>query len=221
MLPHPNTLYKQLKDFYYRFTRRNQNLSRTLIQSSSGDHHTSHRALTGTRRFLSSLLWVPPDDVLGWLPIAAIKGVRLIRAHHITHIYTTNPPHTTHLVGLLIKAVCNVTWIADFRDVWLFMKPFQTRTAERIERWMELKVVANADAIALTTDWMTEKFRMTYPSLNREKFTTISNGYDAEDFRSIVSPANKTKFTMTYIGSLYDERTPEPLLVAVSQLLHA
>ena len=219
MLPHPNTVYKDLKECYYTVTGRKHEFGRTSLQSNLEEHRNSHRSLTGARRFLSSLLWIPPDDVLGWLPIAAVKGIRLVREHHITHLYTTNPPHTTHLVGLLIKTFCNVRWVADFRDLWLFMKPFQTRTAERIERWMERTVVENADAIALTTDWMAAKFRLTYPSTNPEKFTTIWNGYDAEDFGSIVSRVNHTTFRLTYIGSFYDQRTPEHLLVAVSELI--
>jgi glycosyltransferase involved in cell wall biosynthesis len=219
MLPHPDRLYKELKKSYYTVTGRQQRFSQKLIEAGAEGPLDWARGGHRLRRLLSSLLWIPPDDVLGWLPIAAAKGARLIRAHHITHIYTTNPPHTTHLVGLLIKAICRVKWVADFRDVWLYPKPFQSRVAERVERWMERKVVENADAITLTTDWMTEKFRLAYPSVNPERFTTIWNGYDAEDFRAIVAEPNTKRFTMTYIGSFYDERTPEHLLMAVSQLI--
>ena len=219
MLPHPNTVYKYLKESYYKVTGRKQEFSRKLLESPSEGHPNSHRMLRSTREFLGSLLWIPPDDVLGWLPIAVLKGIRLLRAHHITHIYTTNPPHTTHLVGLAIKTICNVKWVADFRDLWLFEKPFQTRIAERIEHWMERKVVEKADAIALTTDRMADKFRHTYSAVNATKFVTICNGYDAEDFSSILPAGNPQKFTVTYIGSFYDERTPEPLLRAVSELV--
>src|SRR5436190_18492976 len=80
MLPHPNTIYKQLRASYDTVRGRRQDFSRKLIEPGSDGHHDSHGALEGTRRFLSSLLWIPPDDVLGWLPIAAVKGIRLIRA---------------------------------------------------------------------------------------------------------------------------------------------
>jgi Glycosyl transferase 4-like domain/Glycosyl transferases group 1 len=219
MLPHPNTVYKYLKESYYKVTGRKKEFSRKLLESPSEGHPNSHRMLGSTRKFLGSLLWIPPDDVLGWLPIAVLKGIRLLRAHHITHIYTTNPPHTTHLVGLAIKTICNVKWVADFRDIWLFEKPFQTRMAERLEHWMERKVVENADAIALTTDRMADKFRQTYSAENATKFVTIYNGYDAEDFSSILPAAAPRKFTLTYIGSFYDERTPEHLLIAVAELV--
>ena len=219
MLPHPNTMYKSMKGSYYRLTGRKQEFNQKLLEPSSDGHPESPDILRRTRKLFSSLLWIPPDDVLGWLPIAVVKGIRLLRAHQITHIYTTNPPHTTHLVGLAIKNLCNVKWIADFRDLWLFDKPFQTRTAERIEHWMERKVVENADAIALTTDRMTDKFRQTYPGVKAAKFSTVANGYDADDFSSISRALKPQKFTLTYIGSFYDERTPEPLLRAVSKLV--
>jgi glycosyltransferase involved in cell wall biosynthesis len=219
MLPHPNTIYKNLKESYYTLIGQKNIYIKKLLKSSSEEHHNSHRTLESVRRFLSSLLWLPPDDILGWLPLAVLEGIRLARVHKIKHIYTTNPPHTTHLVGLLIKKICNVKWIADFRDLWLFMKPFQSGTAERVERWMELKVIENADAVSLTTDWMTSKFRKMYSSVNPEKFTTILNGYDSEDFVSIQSKGKNKKFTIIYVGSFYDERTPEHLLVAISELI--
>lgn len=219
MLPHPNTMYKYVKKSYYSATGRRQEFSRQLLEAPPDGHPNSHGPLGRARKFLGSLLWIPPDDVLGWLPIAVLKGIRLVKAHRITHIYTTNPPHTTHLVGLAIRAVCDVKWVADFRDLWLFDKPFQTGLAERLERWMERKVVENADAIALTTDRMADKFRRTYSAVHAAKFVTIANGYDAEDFSSIVPAGNPEKFTLTYIGSFYDERTPEPLLKAVSELV--
>ena len=218
-LPHPDTMYKELKKAYYTVTGRKQEFSKKLIEAGADTTLSSQDGVRSVRQFLSSLLWVPPDDVLGWLPIAVVKGIRLIRAHRITNIYTTNPPHTTHLVGLVIKAMCHVKWVADFRDVWLFPKPFQNRAAERVERWMERKVVERADAITFTTDRMKEKFCSTYPLVNSEKFTTIWNGYDGEDFRSIVADRSTKQFTVTYIGSFYDQRTPEHFLIAISQLV--
>jgi len=217
MLPHPNTMYRYSKRLYFSLTGRKQDFSRKLLES--GGQRNSHRTVGKIRRFLSSLLWIPPDDVLGWLPFAVLRGIRLLRAHDITHIYTTNPPHSTHLVGLVLKALCKVHWVADFRDLWLFDKPHQTKTAERVERWMERKVVEYADAIALTTDRMADKFRQTYSKVRETKFVTICNGYDAEDFNSILLPGDRRKFTLTYIGSFYDKRTPEPLLHGVSELV--
>jgi glycosyltransferase involved in cell wall biosynthesis len=219
MLPHPDTIYKRLKASYYRMTGRQREFSRSLVVSSGTAHSNSNGTLENARKLLGSLLWIPPDDVLGWVPIAVLKGIRVLRTQGITHIYTTNPPHSTHLVGLALKALCNVKWVADFRDLWLFDKSFQTRLAARVERWMERKVVENADAITLTTDRMADKFRRTYADVDPTKFVTISNGYDAEDFSSIRPAANPKKFTLTYIGSFYHERTPEPLLRAVSELV--
>src|SRR2546425_39693 len=163
MLPHPNALYKSVKASCYTVTGRRQEFSRKLIEADV--HPDSHGWLGKIRKFLGMLLWIPPDEVLGWLPIAALKGVRLVKAHRITHIYTTNPTHTTHLVGLAIRSFCDVKWVADFRDRWLFDKPFQTRTADRIEHWMERKVVENADAVTLTTDRMADKFRAADPTV--------------------------------------------------------
>src|SRR5262245_13014671 len=219
MVPHPNTVYRDVKESLYTAIGRKQEFRRTLLTPLSEAQPDSHRPFARTRRFLGSLLWIPPDDVLGWLPIAVLKGIRLLSAHRITHIYTTNPPHSTHLVGLAIKALRDVRWVADFRDLWLFDKPFQTKIAERVERWMEGKVVETADAVALTTDRMAEKFRRTYSKMSASKFVTIPNGYDADDFGSISPPRDSQQFTLTYIGSFYHQRTPEPMLKAVAELV--
>src|SRR5262245_42563463 len=88
MLPHPNTVYKDVKKSLYTAIGRKQEFRRTLLTPSSAPG-PARRRFANIRGFLGSLLWIPPDDVLGWLPVAVLKGISLLRAHRITHIYTT------------------------------------------------------------------------------------------------------------------------------------
>ena len=59
-----------------------------------------------------------PDARIGWNPFAIKKALRIIRDQKIKHIITTGPPHSTHLIGLKVKKITGVKWLADFRDPW-------------------------------------------------------------------------------------------------------
>lgn len=39
-------------------------------------------------------------------------------AHTIDTLITTGPPHSMHLIGLQLKELLPISWIADFRDPW-------------------------------------------------------------------------------------------------------
>ena len=174
------------------------------------------------RIIFSLLIWLP-DDKLGWVPVAVLKGLRMIKKENIDMILTTSPPHSVHLIGLFLKMMTGIKWAADFRDPWMidFKKPHFVRTklSDEIEAWMERKTVEKADLILSTNERSTDRFRTHYPYVNADKFVTISNGFDEEDF---YEPRNINKysiFTITYIGTFYHGRTPKLLLKALSELV--
>jgi glycosyltransferase involved in cell wall biosynthesis len=121
-----------------------------------------------------------------------------------------------------------VRWVADFRDPWIDMLPHwfaDTRStlSDRIERWMERQVVRRADKVVTTTERMRAAMRARYPKLPPDRFLTIPNSIDSDRLCTLAAtPAAKyPQFTITYAGALYFGRTPEPLFLAVSDLVRA
>ncbi|MEW6620713.1 MAG: glycosyltransferase, partial [bacterium] len=56
-------------------------------------------------------------------------------------------------------------------------------------------------------------------NIEKEKFITITNGFDPDDFKGITLERLSEKFTMSYIGSFYRGRTPEYFLKALTELI--
>ena len=95
-----------------------------------------------------------PDARKGWNNFAKIEAEKLIRQQGIKKLITTGPPHSTHLVGLQLKAEFRIQWWADFRDPWtnIFYNKdlYLTAWAKRIDARWEEKVLQTADGILTT-----------------------------------------------------------------------
>jgi len=175
------------------------------------------------RRIIFSLFAWLPDDKLGWVPLAVMNGLRIIKKENVNMILTTSPPHSVHLVGLFLKAMTGIKWSADFRDPWMIdfkkRKFVRTKLSDKIETYMEKKVVEKSDLIISTNERATDKFISYYPDIDTDKFITISNGFDEEDFYKLRNTNKYPVFTISYMGTFYHGRTPELLLKAISELI--
>ncbi len=175
------------------------------------------------RRYVLSFLTLP-DSERNWIGPAVVEAMRIVRREKIMCILTSCPPYSAHLVGLLVKWMTGVRWwIADFRDPWTTAGSkslYATCAASlAVERWLERAVVRNADRITTNTNALCGEFRRAYGSLPAERFVCIPNGYDREFFAQFAHLEKERVFTITYTGSLYFGRTPEPLFQALQELL--
>jgi glycosyltransferase involved in cell wall biosynthesis len=177
----------------------------------------------GLRRTVLSLGSLP-DDQVGWLLPGLTAALRICRQERIAAVVTSGPPHTAHLIGWWLKRLTGVRWVADFRDPWTGNegkpRPMRSALSDRLEAWMEGRVVAAADHVVLVTARLCDEFTDRYPHLPAAKFTTIWNGFDADDFEphSADQPV-QGPFTIAHVGSLYLRRSPSAFLTAVSDLL--
>ena len=103
-------------------------------------------------RIVTDLL-VPDAHVLGWNPAAALAARRLVRQHGIECVITSGPPHSTHLIPLLLGRR-RPAWIADFRDGWRFEPlrgPWPLPGQSALDRFLERRVAAEADMTVAVT----------------------------------------------------------------------
>lgn len=171
------------------------------VRSKSKDADSSAGQLWGFLRRLAAWLCIPDSKVL-WLPFAALKALRIIRAGGIECIFTTAPPHSVHLAGLFLKKTTGRPWIADFRDGWsggnFQFEP--TPFHKWLNRLLERRVLRHADTVLSVSEGLTEKLRQ-QNEIHPEKCATITNGYDAEDVDK-VPLAYEEKFTITFCGAV-------------------
>ncbi|HQJ08060.1 MAG TPA: glycosyltransferase [Deltaproteobacteria bacterium] len=158
-----------------------------------------------------------PDHMLLWVPFAVAKGIDLIRNDRYDVIYTTSPPHSEHLIGMILSKISGKSWIADFRDpiVDNFCLKDLSRLGIMVNELLERVIVRNAEKIILVSDYHHEKMTERYPSA-RKKFIVIKNGFDP-DVVAKIEAERFDKFTIVYSGSFYGTLTPDFFLQGLRQ----
>src|SRR5881628_513222 len=146
-LPHPLKVASDIKR--QRAKRRGQegDLMAEWTMQFAEDKAASNRSHISPKRLLLSLLRIPDEDT-GWIVPAILSGTRLIRRNDIRALWTTGPPFSCHLVGLVLKYLHGVRWIADFRDPgsleyksWIC----RNRVVDALEAWLIRAVMTEAD----------------------------------------------------------------------------
>jgi glycosyltransferase involved in cell wall biosynthesis len=165
---------------------------------------------------------VPDAYLLSWNPWARRAIRRLLHDRAIDCLITTGPPDSTHLLGLGLGRG-RPTWIAEFRDGWLFEplhQPFPTAPQRVLERWLERRVVTRADAVVGVTRPIVEDFRSRF-GVPAE---LISNGWDPEMGTPGDAPPrliDPDKFTFVHTGTISGAwgRNPRALVSALLRLV--
>lgn len=214
-------LYLRLKNGSSHEKPHNFFLKNNLHKSAPRSDEKLSRKL---KRYIISLLIALPDSDRNWILPATFHAVREIKRENINCIITTSPPVSVNLVGLLVKLITGVKWVADFRDPWLNeagskrLHPTSALSL-KIESYLEKKVIQKADSVFTTTDNLRDKFREQYNDLSEKKFITVYNGFEKSAFSCLSNEKKYKKFTLTYAGTLYLGRTPEPIFKAINRLI--
>ena len=166
------------------------------------------------------LLWVRgnlfiPDARCGWLKPALRQLPTILRDEGITTVITTGPPHSLHLIGLKMKSLVPIRWIADFRDPWtdigymesLYLGQRATEKHQELER----QVLQGADAVITTS----EHTKLAFEKITKKPIHVITNGFDVQPGNGKQPPG---KFVLSHIGSLLSDRNPEALWKALVSL---
>jgi glycosyltransferase involved in cell wall biosynthesis len=156
-----------------------------------------------------------PDDRIGWLPFAWAQACHLLDYQPIRYVLTTSYPNSSHLLGLMLKRRYKIFWIADFRDGWTtnpYFANYPTGLHRRLnERWERL-VAKEADLVLAVSEPIAAHLRSV--GAEPQKLYVLPNGYDPDDFQG--APARSfDRFTLVYTGTLFGQRSPEPLFAAL------
>jgi len=157
-----------------------------------------------------------PDHEIFWIPFSVIYGIKIILKERPDIIYTSSPPHSTQLIGLILSKLFKKPWVADFRDPWVDVNNyseqcFGSNTYMKIGAYLEALVMENATRVLMVSDLYTQRVKDRYFYLNQEKFQTITNGFDKDDLEGIV-PKSYSKFTITFAGNFYSHIKPDLFL---------
>lgn len=170
----------------------------------------------------NSLLFLP-DGYIYWANSVLTTISELVNVNDFNIIYTTSGPYSDHIIGYILKQKYFKPWVADFRDEWTnncYAEYDSQSLSYRMQLAMESNIVGFSDRVITTTPLSADNYIELF-HLEEDKVTTITNGYDEEDFKEIdVFKINQNeKFTIVHNGLFYSIRTPETFLQAVSNLV--
>ncbi len=222
-LPTVDDLYRKIKCFFQRdLSAKNPIAAQESKESKlAGSGSTPKHSVW--KRFFNSLSWTP-DNEIGWLFPGILKAIKAAHRNKVDVIFSSGPPWTCHLIGLVCKKLTGTKWIADFRDPWTpwdKLPEYKTIISDRFEKYLEKKVVLNSDLVLTTSPELMDVMKRLYFPKLENKCHFIFNGYDEEDFNNRTSqlsvPTNKKRFL--YAGTLYAGRNPSGFLTAIGLLL--
>lgn len=165
-----------------------------------------------------------PDRWITWALAAIPAGVRLVRRHRATAIWSTYPIATAHVIGQWLARLTGLPWVADFRDPMAQdgypAEPATWRAFARIER----EAIARAAASVFVTRGAAAMYRARYPDA-AGRIAVIENGFDEGSFAGIggaCAPLVAGKRTLLHSGIVYPwERDPTQLFIALAALKRA
>ncbi len=140
------------------------------------------------------------------------QAKKIIYDYSIKNVIATGHPVSINYISSYLKIDnSDINLIQDYRDNWNDLKVYQYGSSgglcffKRKEKsaYKEFFTTFYADKVINVSDDLTKKLRSKHKSL-AEKFLTLTNGYDIDDFKE-VQISNNT-FNMIYTGSLFNER---------------
>lgn len=156
-----------------------------------------------------------PDK--NWKPFAVQVGSKLLQEENIDAVISSSPPIISNLIAREFKDRYKILWLADFRDLWAQSHSSNYgRLRKLFDKRLELKTLAEADALITTSEPWAEKLSALH---QRKPVYTITHGFDPDELNK--PPTELTlKFTITYAGSIYPgKQNPWKLFAALRDLI--
>ena len=160
-----------------------------------------------------------PDHMLFWVPFALNKCLKICRQKQIHAIYTTSPPHSSHLTGLMVSMITGKPWVSDFRDPWTLNAHRASGNIDNIlfklEKAMEKKVLKKAKLILTNTDINRKNLLRAFPETPHNKVVTLTNGWEEIPLYSKPDDSNEL-VTIIHAGKFYPKFRPYALFHALA-----
>jgi glycosyltransferase involved in cell wall biosynthesis len=162
----------------------------------------SNRYLRSLAAIVRSALYFP-DEAVGWVPYALSAAIRLHRKHPFEVIYTTNPPRSSSLVGLVLKSFLGIPLVTEFMDPWY---PQARPIRRRAEEWLERRLLDKSERVVVMVNQHAEELVSSF-RISPKKLVVIRNGFFEEDFTSIehIEPdhLDPAYFHLSHFGTIY------------------
>ena len=169
------------------------------------------------KQLIQHLLLESPDSHIWWVPLAIMRGARVLLTERVDVIYSSSPPHSSHLAAYVLAKCFRKPHVVDFRDPWVT----GTGVLQRWQAYAKRQVMTNAARLVVVSPGEPDDLRAELPQLDAGRMAVLTNGYDPDDFGTGTSaPRDPRHFTITHAGTLYRE-TGQELFHALEQVIEA
>lgn len=190
------------------------NLLGNKKQTSAGFLNSNPSLVGKALQYIRANYFIP-DARKFWIRPSVKFLSEYLKNNQIDVVISTGPPHSMHLIGLILKKKLGIKWISDFRDPWTEIDYFHqlplTKKSINKHHKLEQEVLENSDAVIVVGETMKQNF---------EKFSSnihvITNGYDTELKTETIEL--DSKFSLTHIGLMNDDRNPSVLWKVLSEI---
>lgn len=192
------------------------------VQRAFGLDVSRHLAIKG--KYFGGLS--VPDRYSSWVIGAVVKGLAMIKRHKPRVIWSTYPVPSAHLIAFILSKMTQTPWVADYRDP----APFHYFPGDygRVHRWVDRKVIENANKVVFATEPMKMLYQSQYSELSNDRVAVIENGFNEAVFEPLLEKLQSdqvperthlkgNQLQLLHSGALYPNgRNPEPLFKALA-----
>jgi hypothetical protein len=121
-----------------------------------------------------------PDHFWGWIPLTTIKAARLIRQRDIDIIYVSCTPHSSAIIGIILKRLCGKPLVIDYRDPFHIsaLKMLKLpRFRRKINRAIQEYYLKRADITIVNNEDTKNIYIDEYPIV-KNKIFAVHNGFE-------------------------------------------
>jgi len=189
---------------------------------------TLFRRLVQTAASTRDLLLSTPDAQIAWMAPALTAALPLVKRFRPHVIYSTGPPHSTHLIAIVLKDLTGLPVVTDFRDPWArteWESEVKGGIRQKVQDYLENLCVRQSSRVILNTSNLRDEFRCFYDAALHPKFRVIPNGYDPEilpEVESLVVDSrpggNGRSIHLCHPGTVYGRRNLHALLATIRHL---
>jgi glycosyltransferase involved in cell wall biosynthesis len=169
--------------------------------------------------------YIHPEPLLSWVFLGTRKAMECHKKRHFDVVMTSGPPHITHMVGLMLKQLYRVKWVADFRDPWVdsLIQADRLGISRRLDRLWERLVLKNADRVISVSPRWTKLLAQKLKHPEKTKVSVIYNGYDPNDVPDDTSEPTarghaSRSLHIHYNGSIQGAMLPHFFFKALAEL---
>lgn len=140
----------------------------------------------------------------------------IINEHKIDLVFSFAKPMESNTIGALLKQECGVKFVSHFSDPW-YDNPYSSEKNDAVLT-EESFIMEQSDKVIFTNSVQQDLMLKKYLNKHYEnKSHIIPHCFDSSAYPQLKN--NNDKFTISYIGAFYQERNPQILFEALSEVL--